>query len=181
MTKYSEPHFSWRKNDVGGYVPDIWFYNIPNDESTTHYCTDKLIAVLLGTSAKLYSDFMKYYGAVGPRNGQTYFNTQEECEIFLEILQYLFNEIFVNGRDWLSVTWEIINGTEAVTNSEETEDRENYYLGHIKTYRNLQSYQGTFLDINTTKLDSKDVNTGHFTENPFKPGQSKKPSHYTFL
>lgn len=181
MTLFNDPHFVWRKDDVGNYTPDIWFYNTPDNCCTTHYWGDKLLAVLLGTTSKLYSDFMKYFGALGPRNGRTYFQTQEECEIFLEILRYLFEEIYVKGRDWLSVTWEIINSTENVSSSGDDEDRENYYFGHIKTYRNLQSYQGTFLDINTTKLDSKDVNTGHFTENPFKPGESKKPSHYTFL
>lgn len=183
MTLFNDPHFDWRKNDVGGFVPDIWFYNTPENSSQTHYWNDKLMAVLLGTIPKFYSDFMKYYGAIGPRNGQTYFKTQEDCETFLDILKYLYNEIIVNGRDWLSVSWEIINGTESMMNNDNTdnEDRENYYLGHIKTYRNLQSYQGTWLDLNTTKLDSKDMNTGHFTENPFKPGQSKKPSHYIFM
>ena len=180
MTLYNNPQFGWKINDVKGYIPDVWFYNAPNDDSTTHYNNDRLIAVLLGTIPKLYSDFLKYYGAIGPRNLCTYFNTQEECEIFLDILKYLFEEILVNGRDWLSVTWEIINGTDAI-NTNEVEDRENYYLGRIKTYRNLQSYQGTYRDINMTKLDSKDLNMGKFTYNPFKPDRSKKPSHYTML
>lgn len=180
MTLYNNPQFSWRKNDVGGFIPDIWFYNAPNDSSTTHYNNDRLVAVLLGTIPKMYSDFLKYYGAVGPRNLCTYFNTQEECEIFLDILKYLFEEIYVKGRNWLSVTWELINGTTDMT-SANTDEKENYYLSHIKTYRNLQSWQGTYMDINTTKLDSKDLNLGKFTYNPFKPDQSKKPTHYEIL
>ena len=180
MTLYDNPQFSWKLNDVKGYIPDVWFYNAPDDSSTTHYNNDKLVAVLLGTVAKLYSDFLKYYGAIGPRNLCTYFKTQEECEIFLDILRYLFDEIYNKHRDWLSVTWEIINGTSDIATNN-VEDRENYYLGHIKTYRNLQSYQGTYMDINTTKLDPKDLNLGKFTYDPFKPNQSKKPSHYEFL
>ena len=148
MTLYDNPQFSWKINDIGGYIPDIWFYNAPDDNSTTHYNNDKLVAVL------------------GPRNLCTYFNTQEECEIFLDILRYLFDEIYNKHRDWLSVTWEIINGTSNITTINE-ENKTNYYLGNIKTYRNLQSYQGTYMDINTTKLDPKDLNLGKFTYNPF--------------
>ena len=102
----TKPHFGWWKNELGYYVPDIWFQN--QGKSQTHYNNDKLIAVLLSTSPKLYSDFMKIYGGIGPRNNKTYFENREDCEAFLEILQYLYDEIYVNGGSWLSVTLNLI-------------------------------------------------------------------------
>ena len=54
-------------------------------------------------------------------------------------------------------------------------------MGIEKTYWNEQSYQGTPYDINYNKRDSKDVNTGYITENPFRPQKSKRPTMYTML
>lgn len=176
----TNPQFSCKKNDIGGYIPEIWFYN--QWHSTTHYWNDKLLSTLLGTSARLYSDFLKYYGAVGPRNWATYFKTEEDCNLFLDILKYLWEQIYENGRSWLDVTWELIYYIESIAQPNQTEqNRTNYYLSKIKTYRNEQSWQGTPLDINYTKLDAKEKNTGYFTVDPFKPGRSKKPTHYTIL
>ena len=174
----TKPNYSYIKNDVDGFVPEVWFDNQYN--SATHYLNDKLMANLFHTTPKLYSDFMKYYGALGPRNWQTYFLNEEDCITFLDILSYIWIQINENGRTWLSLTWELINYIESVSSgSALNEVRSNYYLSKIKTYVNEQSYQGIYKDINTTKLDSKDLNTGNFTENPFKPNRSKKPTHYT--
>lgn len=177
----TNPNYSYIRNDVNGFVPEIWFNNSNN--STTHYLNDKLMAVLFQTTSKLYSDFMKYYGAIGPRNWQTFFLNEEDCKVFLDILSYLWIQINENGRTWLSLTWELINYIESVSTPTVgiNETRDNYYLGKIKACINEQSYQGIYKDINTTKLDSKDLNTGNFTENPFKLNRSKKPTHYTIL
>ena len=174
----TNPHFGFWRNDVGGYIPDIWFNN--TSPSETHYNNDKLIAILLDTVPKYYSQFMQYYGAIGPRNHATYFEREDDCLAFLEILEYLYNEIYINGNSWLVITRHLINDdTDSITST--AEDRTEYYLSNVKTYQNLQSYQGIPMDINYTKKDSKDMNQGHITENPFKPGQSKKPTHYTIL
>ena len=175
----TEPHFGWWKTDIGGYVPDIWFYDCIDNTSKSHYNNDELIAILLSTTPKLYSDFLKFYGAIGPRNKCTYFTSQEDCEMFLEILKYLYEEIYVNGKSWLSVTLNLLQDINNVTTESET--REDMFVGVEKTYWNQQSWQQTPRDINTTKEDVKNINSGHFTENPFKPGRSKKPTHYTIL
>lgn len=176
-----DPHFGWFEMPVGKYVPEIWFQNI--GDSQTHYRGDSLIANLLHTSFMHYSAFLKMYGALGPENGKTYFSSQEDCESFLDILKYLYEEINTNGRTWLSVVYEFLNELDsALTQSAvEEESRTDYYLANAKTYWNQQTHQGIPWDINFTKKNVKDSNTGKMSYNPFKPGRSKKPTHYTFL
>ena len=176
----TNPHFGYWKTEYG-YNPDIWFEN--TYPSQTHYNSDSLIAVLLSTVPKYYSQFLKYYGALGPQNGRTYFENLEDCEAFLEILELLYNEVHENGVSFLSAIYKILNNTissdSSITSS--AEERTDYYLSNAKTYWNQQQYQGTPWDINISKRDVKDINMGHIMEDPFKPGRSKKPTHYTML
>ena len=177
----TNPHFGYWKTEYG-YTPDIWFEN--TYPSQTHYNSDSLIAVLLSTVPKYYSQVLKYFGALGPKNGRTYFETLEQCEAFLDTLQYIYEEVVNNGQSFLNIIYRIlsnnINSNDTLTSAMD-EERVDYYLSNAKTYRNLQQYQGTPLDINYSKKDVKHINTGHITEDPFKPGQSKKPTHYQML
>lgn len=189
---FINPQFGYCVNDVKGYIPEVYYIN--GETSETHYNNDRLMGILLATKPEFYSKFLKYFGAIGPRNRATYFESEDDCKAFLEILEYIYNEIVSSHRSWYEVSQEVIKQLESEESDSSSsgsgntsegdslsENREDYYLSNEKTYRNLESYQGIPKDINYTKKDSKDMNMGHITEDPFKPGQSKKPPHYTIL
>ena len=70
---------------------------------------------------------------------------------------------------------------EKVRKSISEEEHKSPINENAKTYWNQQQQQGIPWDINITKKEAKDMNTGKITYNPFKPGRSKKPTHYTML
>lgn len=177
----TNPNFGYWKHENLGYVPDIWFQNSPGSQS--HYNTDSLIAVLLSTLPQYYSAFLKIYGALGPHNARTYFESLDDCIAFLDILEYLYTEIHEKGNTWLSTVYELLSEEDAslTQSAEEEASRTDFYLSNAKTYWNQQQQQGIPWDINITKKEAKDMNTGKITYNPFKPGRSKKPTHYTML
>lgn len=175
----THPHFGYYKMAVDEYVPEIWFQNAPS--SQTHYNNDGLIAILLDTMPKYYSEFLKMYGAIGPKNGKTYFTSENNCCAFLEILEYLYTEIKENGQSWLTMMYKLLNNTVSTSKINEKDVRVDYYSSNAKTYINQQRRQGTPKDINYTKKEAKEMNTGNINYNPFNPNRTKKPTHYVFL
>lgn len=162
-TRMDKLYFEVEQNDVKGYYPAIY---IPQDAGVISvFNNDYLMAEMLNVFPKQYSDFLKEYGAIGPRNIQTYFLTEAEAKYMITILEEIYKqnnlleeELKKKGID-NSATRESIKGNS------------------ILAYKNSQSYQGIPEDINTTTKDSKDQNSEHGTM--LIP--ASKGSHYTIL
>ena len=161
----TEAKFRILMNDVNGYYIEL-FFEYPGYLS--RYATDSLMAYYLNAFPKQYSLFLKYLGAIGPRNNITYFKTEKEAKIALMYLIAVFNGIttidrVLEGRFVLDDDGNIIKNDMGYPKDEDKEHDSNRpsQMRHgtvLHSWQNIQQYQNTPFDINKTTKDSKEMN-----------------------
>lgn len=161
----TEAKFRILMNDVDGYYIEL-FFEYPGYLS--RYATDSLMAYYLNAFPKQYSLFLKYLGAIGPRNNITYFKTEKEAKIALMYLIAVFNGIttidrVLEGRFVLDDDGNIIKNDTGYSKDEDKEHDSNRpsQMRHgtiLHSWQNIQQYQNTPFDINKTTKDSKEMN-----------------------
>ena len=161
----TEAKFRILINDVDGYYIEL-FFEYPGYLS--RYATDSLMAYYLNAFPKQYSLFLKYLGAIGPRNNITYFKTEKEAKIALMYLIAVFNGIttidrVLEGRFVLDDDGNIIKNDTGYLKDEDKEHDSNRpsQMRHgtvLHSWQNIQQYQNTPFDINKTTKDSKEMN-----------------------
>jgi len=161
----TEAKFRILINDVDGYYIEL-FFEYPGYLS--RYATDSLMAYYLNAFPKQYSLFLKYLGAIGPRNNITYFKTEKEAKIALMYLIAVFNGIttidrVLEGRFVLDDDGNIIKNDTGYPKDEDKEHDSNRpsQMRHgtvLHSWQNIQQYQNTPFDINKTTKDSKEMN-----------------------
>ena len=161
----TEAKFRILMNDVNGYYIEL-FFEYPGYLS--RYATDSLMAYYLNAFPKQYSLFLKYLGAIGPRNNITYFKTEKEAKIALMYLIAVFNGIttidrILEGRFVLDDDGNIIKNDTGYPKDEDKEHDSNRpsQMRHgtvLHSWQNIQQYQNTPFDINKTTKDSKEMN-----------------------
>lgn len=161
----TEAKFRILMNDVDGYYIEL-FFEYPGYLS--RYATDSLMAYYLNIFPKQYSLFLKYLGAIGPRNNITYFKTEKEAKIALMYLIAVFNGIttidrVLEGRFVLDDDGNIIKNDTGYSKDEDKEHDSNRpsQMRHgtvLHSWQNIQQYQNTPFDINKTTKDSKEMN-----------------------
>ena len=161
----TEAKFRILINDVDGYYIEL-FFEYPGYLS--RYATDSLMAYYLNAFPKQYSLFLKYLGAIGPRNNITYFKTEKEAKIALMYLIAVFNGIttidrVLEGRFVLDDDGNIIKNDTDYPKDKDKEHDSNRpsQMRHgtvLHSWQNIQQYQNTPFDINKTTKDSKEMN-----------------------
>ena len=161
----TEAKFRILMNDVDGYYIEL-FFEYPGYLS--RYATDSLMAYYLNVFPKQYSLFLKYLGAIGPRNNITYFKTEKEAKIALMYLIAVFNGIttidrVLEGRFVLDDDGNIVKNDTGYPKDEDKEHDSNRpsQMRHgtvLHSWQNIQQYQNTPFDINKTTKDSKEMN-----------------------
>jgi hypothetical protein len=160
----AEPKFRILMNDVNGYYIEL-FFEYPGYLS--RYATDSLMAYYLNAFPKQYSLFLKYLGAIGPRNNITYFKTEKEAKVALMYLIAVFNGIttidrILEGKFILDDDGNIIKNDSGYPKDEEKQNSNRpSQMRHgtvLHSWNNKQQYQNTPFDINRTTKDSKEMN-----------------------
>lgn len=161
----TEAKFRILINDVDGYYIEL-FFEYPGYLS--RYATDSLMAYYLNAFPKQYSLFLKYLGAIGPRNNITYFKTEKEAKIALMYLIAVFNGIttidrVLEGKFVLDDDGNIIKNDTGYPKDKDKEHDSNRpsQMRHgtvLHSWQNIQQYQNTPFDINKTTKDSKEMN-----------------------